>query len=85
MEEYNLLCACWTLQTVPADHPLVSYILVDPSCSGSGIANRVEYHSKAGLTLYISIVARLLIVSVLWNCSFNSHDCFRVLIFIGKF
>jgi putative methyltransferase len=29
---------------VPSDHPEVEYILVDPSCSGSGMYSRVEVH-----------------------------------------
>lgn len=37
------------LQINPSDYPTVRYILVDPSCSGSGIVGRMEFHTEASV------------------------------------
>ena len=50
----------------PSDHDGVEYILLDPSCSGSGIINRDD-HLTAGDTtkVYISYIMILIMIAVL--------------------
>ena len=38
----------------PSDHDGVEYILLDPSCSGSGIINRDDHLTAVGTTKVIS-------------------------------
>ena len=39
----------------PSDHDGVEYILLDPSCSGSGIINRDDHLTAVGTTKVIPV------------------------------
>ena len=55
------------LQVKPAEHGRVEYILLDPSCSGSGIVNRDDHLTSVGTTKVCMFIAvwRLIMMCVI--------------------